>query len=88
MQVQQEKTGTLRSWNEGRGYGFIRVGPLEKYFLHVSQIRSGTETPVAGMTVHFDVSPTPRAPGRDPQAIDAHIDMTSTPASTDKGGAK
>jgi cold shock CspA family protein len=83
MQDHEKKIGVLRSWNEERGFGIIRVGPpssLEKYFLHVSQIRTGTATPSAGMTVHFDVSDKAVEPGRLRQAIDADIDVASVPS--------
>jgi cold shock CspA family protein len=76
----ERKVGTLRSWNE-RGFGIIRVGPpssLERYFLHVNQIRSGTATPAAGSIVHFDVSDKPiRKEGDLPQAIRADIIVAS-----------
>lgn len=59
MQNPEKKRGVLRSWHEDRGFGIIRVGPpssLEKYFLHVSRIVSGTASPTAGMEVLFLVS--------------------------------
>jgi hypothetical protein len=40
-----------------KGWGVIRVGPassLERYFFHVSAIRSGTATPSVGMEAYFD----------------------------------
>jgi cold shock CspA family protein len=80
MQHQEKKIGVLRSWNEQRGFGIIRVGDqssLEKYFLHVSQIRSGTATPSAGMTVCFDVSEKPAEKERLRKAINADIDVDS-----------
>jgi len=76
----QKKAGVIRSWNEARGFGIIRVGPpssLEKYFLHVSQIRTGTASPLAGMAVTFVVGSGPVKPGQLPQALDADIDIGS-----------
>ena len=72
----QKKSGVLRSWNENRGFGIIRVGPpssLERYFLHVSQIVSGTATPAVGSDVYFEISDKPIKKGDLPQAISADI---------------
>lgn len=69
------KSGTIINWGT-RGFGIIRVGPessLERYFLHVSKIRSGTATPAVGMEVIFDVSSKPVEDGRLPQAVRADI---------------
>jgi cold shock CspA family protein len=69
------KVGVVRNFGN-RGFGIIRVGPessLERYFLHVANIRSGTATPVAGMMVEFDVSDKPAKEGQLPQAIRADI---------------
>jgi hypothetical protein len=59
-----------------RGFSILRVGPessLERYFLHVSKIRSGTATPAVGMTVIFDVGDKPVQEGQLPQAIRADV---------------
>jgi hypothetical protein len=59
-----------------RGFSILRVGPessLERYFLHVSKIRSGTATPAVGMTVIFDVSDKPVQEGQLPQAVRADV---------------
>jgi hypothetical protein len=80
MQNQDKKFGVIRSWHENRGFGIVRVGgpeSLEKYFLHVSQIRSGTAMPEAGMTVRFKIGSKPVKEGQLPQAIDADIDVKS-----------
>jgi cold shock CspA family protein len=95
MEIHQKKAGVIRSWNEPRGFGIVRVGPassLEKYFLHVSQIRSGTASPLPGMAVSFIVGTGPVKPGQLQQALDADIDVHSIEASTvqigaDNGGA-
>lgn len=92
MEIQEKKVGVIRSWNESRGFGIVRVGPtssLEKYFLHISQIRTGTASPLAGMSVRFIASNVPVKPGQLPQAFDAHIDIGSTPSvDANAGGAK
>jgi cold shock CspA family protein len=84
----QRKIGVIRSWHETRGFGIIRVGDrssLERYWLHVSRIRSGTATPVPGMTVEFDVSTTaPKKDGDLWAAINADIDVESQSAPSDK----
>jgi hypothetical protein len=64
-----------------RGFSILRVGPessLERYFLHVSKIRSGTATPSVGMEVVFDVSDKPIREGDLPMAIRADIILPET----------
>lgn len=79
------KIGVVQNWGD-RGFGILRVGPessLERYFLHVSKIRSGTATPVAGMTVIFDVSDKPVQEGQLPMAIRADIILPEEPAQSE-----
>lgn len=90
MQDQEKKVGVIRSWHESRGFGIVRVGPptsLEKYFLHVSQILSGTAIPLPGMAVRFHVCTTLPKPGQLPQATEADIDVNSV-SPVNKEGAK
>jgi cold shock CspA family protein len=73
------KVGILRSWNEAKAFGIIRVGgpeSLERYFLHISGIRSGTGMPRAGMTVEFEVSDRPAEDGQLARAVRADINAT------------
>jgi cold shock CspA family protein len=82
-QNDERKYGVIRSWNLDRGFGIVRVGPassLERYFLHVSEIRTGTAEPTPGMTVEFYASPEPVKQGNLPKAIDANIDVGSITA--------
>jgi hypothetical protein len=91
------KTGIIINWGS-RGFGIVRVGlesSLERYFLHVSKIRSGTATPVAGMEVVFSVSDKTVQEGQLPMAIkadiivpDESIDLEPTDASEKGGCAK
>jgi cold shock CspA family protein len=72
----ERKSGIIRSWHQKRGFGIVRVGPessLEKYFLHVSNIRTGTATPEIGWAVEFEVGTKPVPEGQLPQAIRADI---------------
>jgi hypothetical protein len=65
-----------------RGFSILRVGPetsLERYFLHVSRIRSGTAIPAVGMTVTFEVSDKPVPEGQLPQAIRADVIVDPAP---------
>lgn len=70
------KIGLLRSWNTGRGFGFIDVPttvfPLQKYFLHVSDILEGSNPPPIGAMVRFEVGPARKA-GQLPAAKKAWI---------------
>jgi hypothetical protein len=89
MREQSErKVGTLISWKDDRGFGIVRVGPkesLERYYLHVSKIKSGTGSPTPGMLLDFRVSDAPAQEGKLAQAIDVHIDVNSLPQA---GGVK
>lgn len=97
----ERKTGVVQVWSK-RGFAILRVGPessLERYFLHVSKIRSGTATPALGMIVEFEVSDKPVQEGQLPMAIRADVilpetekpvtDVTAIPVKEDdgKGGA-
>jgi cold shock CspA family protein len=86
------KSGVIRSWRQERGFGVIRVGSpssLEKYYLHVSKIRSGTAEPAVGMEVFFDVAEA-LVPDGLPQAIRVDVIVPDEqPAPGDvEGGAK
>jgi len=84
-----EKVGVINNWNDPRGFGIVRVGDrcsLERYFLHISRIKSGTAMPTAGMTVRFKVSPKAPAEGQLPAAIEAHIDVNSIDTFSTNGG--
>jgi cold shock CspA family protein len=81
----ERKRGTLISWKDERGFGIIRVGSkdsLERYFLHVSKIKSGTGSPTPGMLVNFRVSEAPVQEGQLAQAVDVHVDVNSLPQPT------
>ena len=91
MQEQNKarKTGIIRSWHEQRGFGVIRVGPptsLEKYFLHVSNIRRGSATPNVGSALTFEVSDTPVEEGKLPRALRADFDDDLVQGSDGNGG--
>jgi cold shock CspA family protein len=88
---QKNKVGVVVSWNAQRAFGLIRVGDpssLERYFLHVSKIRSGTATPKPGMRVSFEVSPKPVKEGQLLQAMNADIDVHSIQPLSNDGGAQ
>jgi cold shock CspA family protein len=76
----ERKIGVVQVWSK-RGFAILRVGPessLERYFLHVSKIRSGTATPLPGMKVEFEVSDRPVTEGQLPMAIRADVILTDT----------
>ena len=71
-----KKTGVIRSWNSVKGFGIIQVGgpaSLERYFLHVATIKTGTALPLPGMEVHFDVSTQAVLEDQLPKAINADV---------------
>jgi hypothetical protein len=90
----ERKVGVVQVSSK-RGFCILRVGPessLERYYLHVSKIRSGTATPVAGQTVYFDVNDSQIREGQLPVALRADVivepgNATSLPAN-ENGGAQ
>jgi len=70
------KIGLLRSWVAARGFGFVESPtsrlPLERYFLHISDILEGSNPPPVGSLVRFEVGP-PRKEGQLPLARKAWI---------------
>jgi cold shock CspA family protein len=87
MSNQMRKQGVITLWKQDRNFGIIQVGgpdSLEKYFMHIRFVRSGTARPVVGQTVHFEVSPeAPRKEGELVAAIriDVVVDAPTTAAS-------
>jgi cold shock CspA family protein len=52
--------GTLRKWNDDRGFGFIiRPGSHEELFVHISAFPKDGIRPRAGETLSFDVEISP-----------------------------
>src|ERR1700679_3035539 len=84
------KVGRLRSWHPQRAFGIIKVGPessLERYWLHVTAICSGTACPSVGMSVEFEPGP-PRVQGDLAPALKADVivpvkESPTTDATTD-----
>jgi hypothetical protein len=70
------KIGLLRSWVADRGFGFIEVPsstfPIQKYFLHVSEILEGSNPPPVGSMVRFEAGAA-RPNGKYPNAQKAWI---------------
>lgn len=65
------KVGLLRSWNAERGFGFVECPspklPLQRYFLHITEILEGTNPPPVGGLLRFQEAP-PRKEGQLPLA--------------------
>lgn len=74
-------TGQVYNWSD-RGYGFIFVTPLQRYFVHISEFKAD-HVPVIGEKVTFIPKP-PRKTGPDvlPLATDVR------PADQADGGAQ
>lgn len=47
-----EQQGVLRSWNDAKGFGFIRTPQGDEYFVHISSVH-GAERPQQGNQVVF-----------------------------------
>lgn len=53
------KSGVVESWNDGRGFGFLRVeGSGRTVFVHISAFPQGNVRPEVGDQVTFTVEPT------------------------------
>ena len=58
-------TGTIRNYNDVRGYGFIETyEPGDAVFCHRSALDDSLPDSVNGMRVSFDVAPSPKHPGK------------------------
>jgi len=70
------KIGLLRSWVAARGFGFVEVPtttlPLQRFFVHISDILEGSNPPPVGSMVRFEVGPARKA-GQLPSAKKAWI---------------
>ncbi len=49
--------GTVKFFDNDRGFGFISREGGEDVFVHVSNLRAGSTTLAEGQTVEFDVGP-------------------------------
>lgn len=51
-------TGTLKSWNDERGFGFIAADQGgDEVFVHIKDFPPGTGRPVVGQRLSFEVEP-------------------------------
>jgi hypothetical protein len=90
MKDLKRKCGVIRSWQKDRGFGIIVVpntSPLEKYFLHISNIFDGTDSPTVGQLAYFKVSDKPVTPGKFPLALAVRIDVVNSSGSVEKVGS-
>lgn len=75
--------GTIQSYNDSRGFGFILVAGKDRRFFHVRNFQGpapgipGSGTPFPGMRVQFDL-----APSHDPRMPDQAVHVTPLPAGT------
>lgn len=52
--------GKLISWNDSKGFGFIKSEPLERdTFIHISSLKSMSRKPKVGDFIYFDVEKQP-----------------------------
>lgn len=57
--------GTIKSWNDERGFGFIQPAQGgDEIFVHIKAFPAGTGRPVAGLVVSFEVEPGPNGKKR------------------------
>ena len=54
-------SGTVKSWNQSQGWGFIEGDDGEDYFIHASKIRKGQSISL-NSRVKFDASQGQRGP--------------------------
>lgn len=62
--------GTVKWFNEAKGFGFIVAEDGDEMFVHFSQIQAdGFKTLIEGEKVEFDVEPSDKGP----QAINVYV---------------
>ena len=54
-------SGTVKSWNQSQGWGFIEGDDGEDYFIHISEVRKG-QSLSHDSRVKFDISQGHRRP--------------------------
>ena len=52
-------TGTIKKWDQGKGWGFIEGDDGEDYFINISNVRKGQRIRL-GLRVKFDYAQTQR----------------------------
>ncbi len=52
-------TGTIKRWEQGKGWGFIEGDDGEDYFINVANVRKGQHMKI-GLRVKFDYAQTQR----------------------------
>ena len=52
--------GTVKWFNEAKGYGFIKATDGADFFLHASKLADPTRVPGSGAAVEFSVELTPK----------------------------
>ncbi|MBC8311480.1 MAG: cold shock domain-containing protein [Candidatus Marinimicrobia bacterium] len=50
-------TGTIKKWEQGKGWGFIEGDDGEDYFLNIANVRKGQHIRI-GLRVKFDFAQT------------------------------
>ncbi|CAN5135657.1 cold shock and DUF1294 domain-containing protein [soil metagenome] len=65
------ETGTVKAWNEGRGFGFISRPDAQDLFLHIKAFPRGTSDPAIGDSVTFEVETGPDGKLRASHAVPA-----------------
>jgi hypothetical protein len=80
----ERKIGTVYSSNP-KGWIFIYVTPQERYFLHVSEVKSD-HLPVLGDRLTFTPAP-PRKAGQLPCAVDAQPVIETVEGNKQSDGA-
>ncbi len=54
--------GTIKWFNDAKGYGFITSGARAEYFFHRMELADKTQLPVPGDPVEFSVVDRPKGP--------------------------
>lgn len=75
--------GTIQSYNDLRGFGFILVAGKQRHFFHIRSFEGpspnvpGSGEPYVGMRVSFTLGP-----ARDPRQPDQAVHVIPVPAGT------
>ncbi|MBF5005833.1 DUF1294 domain-containing protein [Diaphorobacter caeni] len=76
------KQGTIRRWDDARGFGFIDSGDSRDVFVHVRDFARSGVSPVSGMQVTYEEI---QVGGKGPRAMDVRAVNASTASAASAG---
>jgi CspA family cold shock protein len=90
MNEKKVLTGTVISWHESRGFGFIQAASGRNHFAHITNWASDEAAPAIGQKVTFEIVPAEKGPKavnvRVVNAVDAGASALAANVSPAKAG--